>query len=302
MPTETPTRVLVADDDPVTRRLLEVTLTSWGYAVQLATNGDEALAALTAEDGATLAIVDWVMPGLHGPELCRRVRERNAERYVYLVLLTAKSDRQHIIEGMEAGADDYLAKPFDQHELRVRLRAGRRVLELEEALRFRATHDALTGLLARGAILDGLERELARTIREKTGLGIALVDLDHFKNINDTYGHLAGDAVLQEAARRMQACLRPYDSVGRYGGEEILVVLPSCDEAGLRRAAERVRSALSDAPVQYGDQAIAMSASVGIALHPASGMPGSSTALLRAADQAMYRAKAAGRNRVELAF
>lgn len=285
----------------MTRRLLEVTLTGWGYAVQLATNGEDALAALTAQDGATLAIVDWVMPGMHGPELCKRVREHHADRYVYLVLLTAKSDRQHIVEGMEAGADDYLAKPFDQHELKARLRAGRRVLELEEALRFRATHDALTGLLSRGAILDGLERELSRVARDKSALGVVLVDLDHFKRVNDTYGHLAGDAVLQEAARRMQACLRPYDAVGRYGGEELLVILPGCDEPGLKHAAERIRCALSDTPMEHAEHAITVTASLGAAHHPASAEPGSSIALLRAADQALYQAKRNGRNRVELA-
>ena len=183
-----------------------------------------------------MLILDWVMPKIDGVELCRRIRARNRAPYQYILLVTAKDDKQDKISGLEAGADDYLTKPFDRSELHARLRAGRRILALQddliqarEGLRFQATHDVLTGNLNRGAILDLLRRELERAVRSQSAAGILLLDLDHFKKINDTYGHLTGDRVLKEVAQRIRGAVRSYDAVGRYGGEEFLVVLPGCD-------------------------------------------------------------------------
>src|SRR5579883_3074258 len=236
-------RVLIADDSIVSRHLLDATLRKWGYEVVVACDGVEAWEILQSPDAPKLVILDWVMPGLTGPEVCRRVRERakspetKSESYTYILLLTSKSLKEDLIEGMESGADDYVTKPFDQHELKARLRAGTRIIDLEqqlvtarEELREQATRDFLTRIWNRSSILDILQRELARGGREHRPVGVILADLDHFKAVNDTYGHFAGDAVLLEFARRVQASMRQYDSIGRYGGEEFLIVLPGCDE------------------------------------------------------------------------
>src|SRR5580698_8820817 len=217
-------RILIADDSIVSRHLLDATLRKWGYEVVVACDGLEALHALQGEDSPRIAILDWVMPGLTGPEVCKRVREnsRGSEgAYTYLLLLTSKSQREDLIEGMESGADDYLTKPFDQHELKVRLRPGLRIIQLQqelitarEELREQATKDFLTRIWNRSSILDILQRELARGGREKRPDGVVLADLDHFKSVNDTYGHFAGDAVLREFARRMLTSIRAYDAIG----------------------------------------------------------------------------------------
>src|SRR5712691_4085776 len=211
-------RVLIADDSIVSRHLLDATLRKWGYQVVVACDGNEAWAVLQSEDAPEIAILDWVMPGLTGPEVCRKVRANAKEKdiYTYILLLTSKSQREDLIEGMESGADDYLIKPFDQHELKVRLRAGIRIIELQrelvtarEELREQATKDFLTRIWNRSSILDVIERELARGARDDRPVGVVLADLDHFKSVNDTYGHFAGDAVLREFTRRMLACMRP---------------------------------------------------------------------------------------------
>src|SRR5579863_12638 len=248
-------RILIADDSIVSRHLLEATLRKWGYEVAVACDGLEAWDALQGENAPRLAILDWVMPGLTGPEVCKRVRESSRGKesnYTYILLLTSKSDKEDLIEGMEAGADDYLTKPFDQHELKVRIRAGTRLVDLQaqllaarEALREQATRDSLTHLWNRNSILEILGRELARAAREHRPLGLVMVDLDHFKSVNDSYGHQSGDAILVEAARRMQRAMREYDAIGRYGGEEFLILLPGCEEPDSFNQAERLRKTIS---------------------------------------------------------
>jgi len=220
-------RILIADDSVVSRHLLDATLRKWGYDVVVACDGTEALSYLQRPDAPKLAILDWVMPGLTGPEVCSKVREQaNGSEYTYILLLTSKSLKEDLIEGMEAGADDYITKPFDQHELKVRLRAGTRIIDLEnelvrarEALREQATKDSLTLLWNRSSILDILDRELIRGQREQRPVAVLLADLDRFKSVNDTYGHFAGDAVLREFTRRITGSMRAYDAMGRYGGE-----------------------------------------------------------------------------------
>ena len=300
-------KVLIAEDDLVSRRILESTLAKWGYDVVVCSNGAEAWQALQNEGAPQLAILDWMMPAMAGVEICRQVRKQPKGPYVYILLLTAKSRKEEIIEGMEAGADDYLAKPFDIQELKVRLHAGKRILDLQaeliaaqEALRFRATHDPLTGVWNRVAILDMLGRELARSMRERKPLGIVMADLDHFKSINDAYGHLAGDAVLREAADRMVISMRPFDGIGRYGGEEFLVVLPGCNASCARIVAERLRASIAGESMAVSDQTISVTASLGVASSDETQEPNPDW-LIQAADAALYRAKRAGRNRVEIA-
>jgi diguanylate cyclase (GGDEF)-like protein len=248
-----------------------------------------------------------MMPGLEGVQVCQRIRQDTTRPYMYLLLLTARSQKDDLVRGLESGADDYLTKPFDAQELRARLHVGKRILELQdnliaarEKLLYQATHDALTGISNRGVSLDALRRERSRQTRESGFFAIILLDIDHFKYVNDTYGHPAGDAVLTEAAQRIKSCIRPYDTLGRYGGEEFLIVLPTADGPGAACVAERIREAFESQPIVTERHKIAITASLGIA---ASGGRNTFDAesLLQMADEALYRAKQTGRNRVELA-
>ncbi|MEO8663042.1 MAG: diguanylate cyclase [Bryobacteraceae bacterium] len=297
-------KVLIADDSSVSRRLLEVTLQRWDYDVQVACDGAEAWSVLEKPEGPTLAILDWMMPRMTGPDVCRLVRQGDREQYVYLLLLTSKGQREDLIEGMEAGADDYLVKPFDQNELKVRLRAGRRILDLQsqlmearEALRVQATRDSLTGLWNRRAALEALLDEMRRATRDGGAIGVVLCDLDYFKKVNDTYGHAAGDSVLQEAALRMSQGLRSYDTVGRYGGEEFLIILPGCDDDVTEQKAERLRELLAAHTVHADSNELVVTGSFGSTCWtPGSGM--TLETIIGVADDALYEAKRQGRNRV----
>ena len=299
-------KILIADDSIVSRHLLEATLRKWGYEVMVACDGGEALEILQREDAPSLIILDWMMPGMTGVEVCRRIRQRDGEPYTYILLLTSKSQKEDLIEGMDAGADDYITKPFDQNELQVRLRAGTRLVDLQaqllrarEELREQATRDSLTNLWNRSSILGELARELARSDREVRPLGVVIVDLDHFKAINDTHGHLAGDAVLREAARRMQGGIRQYDSIGRYGGEEFLILFPGCSDAESYAQADRLRKQLSQTEMTLSGKTVRITASFGVT----TALPGdrcTQEALIRKADEALYLAKKSGRNRVQV--
>jgi two-component system cell cycle response regulator len=294
--------VLIADDDPISRRLLEVSLSREGYPISVAANGAEALRLLEQPDGPRLTVLDWMMPEMDGVDVCRFIRKSSREAYVYIILLTARGHQAEIIQGLEAGADDYVIKPFDLHELKARVRAGMRILELQEQLvvareqsRVQATHDSLTGLLNHGAILTMLEKELARSAREGNPVGVMMADIDHFKAVNDTFGHPAGDAVLRETARKIVESVRPYDSVGRYGGEEFVVVLPGCDLDAVMKRAECIRELVCEQPVRLDNVCIPTTMSIGVAAGSDETQQGQ---LLRAVDEALYAAKNGGRNRV----
>ena len=301
--------VLIAEDDPIFRRVLQSWFQKWEYHVTAVGNGADAWQALQEANAPQMAVLDWMMPGMDGIELCRKIRGYQQEPYRYVLLLTAKDDRQDVVTGLNAGADDYLTKPFDADELRARVRAGKRILELQQALvnardklQFEASHDALTALFNRAAILDFLQRELDRQSRNHIPLAILMADLDHFKQVNDTYGHLVGDAVLQEVARRLTAAVRSYDFVGRYGGEEFLIIFPGCDPASLPASAERLRRTIADCPIETSAGPISLTLSLGCASsQPKGEIIHSCKALLQAADTALYAAKEAGRNRVVIA-
>ena len=301
-------KILIAEDDPVSRRLLESLLLKWGYEVIAVSNGREALQCLLAENAPRLALLDWAMPALDGVELCRNIRARETLHYVYSILITAKSRKEDLILGMEAGADDYIVKPYDPDELRVRLRAARRILDLQdtllqkqEQLKSLATHDPLTGLLNHVAILDILENELDRSSRGDNPVSVIMADIDHFKGVNDTWGHIAGDAVLRGVAAIIIRSMRKYDSPGRYGGEEFLCVIPGC---GLKEAlgiARRINAAVAEKPFDTSEGMISTTISLGVAISGAQWKKVSGEELVHLADQAMYRAKDNGRNRVESA-
>ena len=300
-------RILIADDDPAFRDLLQERLATWGYDVVVAEDGNEAWEALQADDAPSLAVLDWMMPGMNGIEVCRRVRKEKEEPYTYIILLTSQQQDEDIVAGMEAGADDYITKPFKHSELRVRLRAGRRIIELQnellaarENLREKASHDSLTGLWNHEEILGILGQELARAEREGQCVSVIMADLDHFKMVNDTYGHLAGDAVLRLTAQRMLSLMRGYDFVGRYGGEEFLVILPECCKECSVAFAERLRSCVSSGSMDTPEGMIPVTISIGVTA--SGGERGwDADTLVKAADAALYQAKDNGRNRVEVA-
>jgi diguanylate cyclase (GGDEF)-like protein len=300
-------KILIADDEAMSRRLLQKTMERAGYQVTAVENGRLAADELCKPDGPKLALLDWMMPELDGPGVCREVRKRKEHSYVYMVLLTSKEKKEDIVAGLKSGADDYLTKPFDAEELKARLRTGMRILDLEdrlvearEEMRFQATHDALTSLWNRGMIMDLLGRELARTKREGKSAAILLGDLDHFKKVNDTYGHLAGDEVLKETARRLLSSVRSYDFVGRWGGEEFLVVLNNCDPAFSLVRAEEIRKKIARNPVQTSGAPIPVTMSLGLVVSQ-EWPPSPVEQLVHQADEALYAAKAAGRNCVRVA-
>lgn len=303
-------KILIADDDAVSRRLMQRTLEQRGYEVVTVDNGRAAVKELLRPEGPRLALMDWMMPELDGPDVCRQVRKRQEHPYIYITLLTSKESSEDIVAGLEAGADDYLTKPCNFEELKARLRSGQRILELEdklvdarEEMRFKATHDALTSLWDRGAILSLLKSELKHSQRTQNPLLLLLCDVDHFKKINDTHGHLVGDEILREVALRLQGAVRTYDMVGRYGGEEFLLVLGGSAQTGgpaalMENRAEQVRQAIASTPFLTSMGPISISISIGAFTisEAASSLP--TDLLLGHVDAALYKAKAGGRNRI----
>jgi diguanylate cyclase (GGDEF)-like protein len=295
-------RTLIAEDDPVSRRLLQAMLVKWGYEVEVAVDGEQAWERLSAEDTPRLAILDWMMPGMDGVQVCREVRKRKDKPYTYILLLTAKSDRQDIIAGLDAGADDYITKPFSSHELEARLRAGRRVLDLQaellaarEELHIRATHDHLTGLPNRLLFADRLTQAMNTARRNKQMMAVMFLDLDRFKLINDSLGHNVGDLLLQKVAARLGICLRDVDTLARMGGDEFTIILSDVkSERDATIIAQRILDSLVKPMVVDGHE-LFISTSIGVCVFPHHGEDVET--LVRNADTAMYRAKDQGRNR-----
>jgi diguanylate cyclase (GGDEF)-like protein len=299
-------QTLVVDDSAVYRKLIGDHLRSWGFGVTLAASGAEAWRVLEQADAPKLVLLDWVLPDLDGIELCKRIRQSGkSSHYIYVILLTSNEGRQNMLDAMQAGADDYVVKPFDELELKARLLVGKRILDLQEELvsaresmRHAATHDSLTGLMNRGEILGMLERELERGRREKKPTGVVLGDIDHFKSVNDTLGHLFGDEALREIGRRLREQLRVYDGVGRYGGEEFLMVLPSCDMADALVRANELREIIGNTPVLCSGVERSITMSMGVTVSECTGK-NEVEALLNQADASLYLAKENGRNRIE---
>jgi diguanylate cyclase (GGDEF)-like protein len=299
------TKVLIAEDDPIFLRMVETMVKKWGYEPVLAHDGEEALQALQSNDPPRIAILDWVMPRKDGISVCRELRQQSDRAYVYILLLTAKSQPRDLVEGLGAGADDYLTKPCSGEELRARLFSGERILEVQqqlvaarEALRMQAIRDPLTGLFNRRYMGEALERALRRAEHGGQPLSMIMFDVDHFKRLNDTSGHQAGDDLLTHISSLLQARTRREDIACRYGGEEFLLILPGAPlEAALRRA-EELRHAIRETTLEQRGQPLGpISVSAGVACFPEHGT--TADELLRAADSALYRAKDLGRDRVE---
>lgn len=298
------TKVLIAEDDPVSLRVVQTMLKKWGYEPVVAHDGAEAWEILQGEGAPQLAVLDWMMPYKDGPEICRELRAQADRPYTYTLLLTAKTQEQDLIEGLGAGADDYLTKPFNGDELRARLYAGERILSFQqqlvaarEALRAQAIRDPLTGLYNRRYMEEALGRELARAQRGRLPLTVLMLDLDHFKRFNDTAGHPAGDVLLKQVATVVETRTRKEDVACRYGGEEFVLILPGMPFEVARRRADELRRAVGEASVEYGGQSLgSVTISIGLACYSRHGLTGEE--LLSAADKALYYAKERGRNQV----
>lgn len=297
-------RVLIAEDDLSSRSILIAILKKWGHDPVITKDGLDAWEMLRQPDAPKLVLLDWDMPGMEGPEVCRRLRlcEKDSSNPPYVILLTSRGEKGDIVAGLDAGANDYIAKPYDRAELQARIGVGQRMLELQasllearNALEFLAMHDPLTGVFNRRAILDRLKAEISRAQREGGTLSVGMCDLDHFKKVNDTYGHQAGDDVLIAFTQCVQAHLRDYDCVGRYGGEEFLLVAAAPKGQIEGNLYERLRAQVADTEIEMKTGTISITVSIGVASRT-----GQSTVdtLLAVADAALYQAKADGRNRV----
>jgi diguanylate cyclase (GGDEF)-like protein len=297
-------KILVADDDAVSRRVLGAMLAKWGYEVISASDGAEAWEVLQRPEAPQLAILDWMMPNLDGPDVCKNVRAHPEIPYVYILLLTGRNLERDLIEGLEAGADDYLTKPFSAQELKVRLFSGKRILDVQaqliatrEELRLQAIRDPLTGLFNRRYMEESLERELHRAARNGLPLGAIMIDLDHFKRFNDTWGHEAGDAVLREVGRVLKDCARGEDIPCRYGGEELTLILTCATLEVAWVRAQQFRQATNCLEVWHDGRPLGgVTVSAGVAAFPENGL--TAAEILRAADEALYQAKARGRDHV----
>jgi diguanylate cyclase (GGDEF)-like protein len=300
--------ILIAEDDAVSRRLLQRTLENWGHTVHAAGDGEEAW-QFYRQNRARLVITDWVMPGLDGPSLCQRICEAQQGSHdpAYVIMLTSRDSSEDLAAGLGAGANDFIAKPFNQEELRARLRNGERILALQEQLiaareqmRRLAMTDPLTQMLNRRALLDALRRDEDRMRRERRPLGVVMVDIDHFKLVNDRHGHAAGDVVLRMIGQSLEACVRGGDYVGRWGGEEFLVALPGADPIQCAEVAERCRTAIAGQKVALENGGpLQVTASFGSASTEGSNRD-ELMSLIENADKALYWAKESGRNRVKI--
>lgn len=294
-------RILIAEDEPIARKLLQNALLDWGYEVVAARDGQEALTILERDDRPNLAVLDWMMPGADGPDICRWLRSRESASYVYVILLTGRNQEGDLVRGLESGADDYMLKPFNSEELKYRLRIGQRIIEQEQRIMRMASTDDLTGLLNRRSFWERMEIEMNRLRREKGSIGFIIGDIDHFKTVNDTYGHSTGDLVLQHFAQYLQDNCRAYDHIGRYGGDEFIIGVPGASLLETVEIAERVRSTIQNArlPILENGETIQITASFGVdAMKLGNENEEQMEELINHADEALYMAKGQGRNRI----
>ena len=296
---------MIIDDSPVARKLVELPLSDKGYTVISAATGQEAI-ELFEEHKPEVVITDWMLPDLTGKDICQRIRSSSRESYTYIIVLTAQHGKDFLVEALALGADDYLTKPFHRGELLARVGVGARITGLQRQMEGKnkqleelALTDALTGLPNRRAIEDWAATQFSSAARHGFPFWVALADLDHFKKINDTFGHDAGDAVLKRFARILKSSLRRGDLCGRLGGEEFLLVLTHTDKENALRVIERIRTELSSALVTFGGCTVGVTASFGLAGFEGNQKASSVGRLREMADSALYSAKRAGRNRIE---
>lgn len=304
-------QILIAEDDLLSRSILEHYLEQQGYTFVSACNGREALELFNTHH-FQIVITDWLMPEMDGTALCRAIRDQAGDRYTFIILLTSQNSPEALIEGLEAGADDYIVKPINPEELRVRLKGCQRILDLESSLqkslaeiRELSIHDPLTGAYNRGYLDQQLAQEIGRAYRYHHPLSLIMCDLDHFKLVNDTYGHQTGDDVLKRCVQTISQSIRhQIDWVARYGGEEFIIALPETGREGCRIVAERMREQITLSPNADEICALKISASFGtVTLAPNANTVRVSVAdLIQRADICLYQAKQRGRNCVVADF
>jgi two-component system cell cycle response regulator len=291
-------KVLIAEDEPISCRALEKSVAGWGYETVIAKNGKEAWEALRKNE-VRIAVVDWMMPGMDGIELCQKIRhdyQQKKSKYTYIILLTGKDQQGDVITGLSAGADDYITKPFSFLELKVRIQNGERIIKVEDDQIELASYDSLTKVWNRKKILDFFKEELSRGRRENQATGVIIVDVDWFKNVNDSHGHFIGDEVLIEVVSRLKKCIRGYDKLGRYGGDELILVLPNCGLTHVKNVAERLRLSVCEKKISTKKGLLDVTISLGGISSDVSS-EASTDELIQASDRALYSAKKRGRNK-----
>lgn len=291
-------RILIADDKSINRRMLKNMIEEMDMESIEAHDGEEAWELLQSENAPQILLLDWVMPKLNGLELCRRIAlERlKSQKYSYIILITSKDKDDEISEGFLAGADDYITRPFNRNELRMRLRVGVRIVQMQRNLLKLLHWDALTNALNRRTVLERLDEEIKRSTRHQLPLSIAMLDIDHFKEINDTHGHLVGDIVLKEVVTRILNSLRSYDLVGRYGGDEFILLFPNTEIADATLTCDRIQNSFTQNPLISTDLKIFVTVSIGVASQ--NDNCNLADTLIHHADDALYKAKRQGRNQV----
>ena len=295
-------KVLIAEDDMTSRLILDSILKKWEFTPVLACNGKEAWDVMQSEDAPRLVILDWQMPEMSGIEVCKKIRENDTSDPPYLIVLTSRDEKKDIVKALDAGANDFISKPYNNEELQARINVGKRMVELQsalgdayKALQYEAMHDSLTSIYNRQAVMELLEKEIARAKREKTALCVGMCDIDFFKKVNDTYGHQVGDEVLIAFTRFTMNQLRSYDHLGRYGGEEFLILAASLKTPNHETIFERICKHIRENKIPTEKGNLSITVSIGVASY--TGVENSDM-LLAAADTAMYDAKEAGRDRV----
>lgn len=295
-------RILIAEDSHTCRLILSGTLKQNGYDIVDTVNGMQALSIMLSPDAPRLAILDWMMPEMDGLEVVQQIRQQKTQLPPYIIMLTSRNNKNDLIVGLDAGANDYLGKPFDPRELLARVEVGRRMIELQDALieskeklAYQASHDPLTGMLNRRAILERLSDAFA-TSRDTLFAGIC--DIDHFKLINDTFGHLTGDELLWGLSRFLRHFFAPSDHIGRVGGEEFLIISSARDDAEAVQKFQKCCHMISNTKFETRSGPLSICVSIGVASRA-----GLNTVddLMSAADAALYQAKYQGRNRVRFA-
>jgi len=292
-------KVLIAEDDRDARKLLRDFLENLSFEIYETSNGTDALDIIEKEE-ISMVLLDWVMPGIEGIEVCRKIRDLDINRYIYIIMVTGKSEKKDIMAGLHVRADDYVVKPFRFQELKVRIMSCERILKLEKRLREAheklyelSVYDSLTGVFNRATILEKFSQELERGQRIGHEVSIIFADIDDFKSINDKFGHLIGDEVLKEIADILSENCRNYDFVGRYGGEEFVIIVPGLKSDCACSVAERMRKAVCENPVHVANMEIPVTLSLGVASSKESG---DTKEIIGLADKALYEAKKSGKN------
>jgi two-component system cell cycle response regulator len=294
-----PIKVLIAEDDAVSAKILQKNIKDWGYEVVLARDGKQAWQVLRDEE-IGLAVLDWMMPEINGIELCKRIRQANVQNenheYTYIILLTARDEQKDLIKGFSVGADDYITKPFNHLELKARLKTGKRLIDSQRQLQEQANRDGLTGLWNRKRMYRILEKEINRAQRINHPLATLMIDIDHFKKINDTNGHLSGDIVLHAVSFILKKSVRNYDEICRYGGDELLIILPNCGHKETKKIAERLRQAVLAQKIKTENTTLNITISLGGVSTGKRFTELKPETLISISDEALLQAKNHGRN------